>query len=436
MEPRGAICEYDAKDDRSTLWVSSQGVQHDPAGGGRHDPEDRLGQAARAHRRRGRRLRHEDLRASGISDGGVGLAHAQAHGEVDSRPPGGLPVRRAGPRPCLDRRDGARQGLPLHRLPHHDLRGTRRLSQPLQRLHPDAGRQLDAERPLPDAGDLREREGRDDQHRADRRLSRRRAARGGLPDGALRRPHRARDRPDAGRDPRPQLHQAQPAPVQDGARRHLRLGRLRDGDAQGHGEGRLEGLRRAPRAIGSQGQVARHRHGDLCREMLGRRARDGEGQVQRRRHDHALSSATRPTARATRRRSRQIASARLGIDVERIRIVQGDSDVVPEGFTGGSRTIADQRRGDHGRGRQDHRQGQAAGGRPARGQRRRHRLQGRRVPDRRHRPHVSLFDVAKAPTRGEPSTTSSRARPKPTPSPTAATSASSRSIPTPARSRS
>src|SRR5579872_1397495 len=26
MEPRGAICAYDAKDDRSTLWVSSQGV--------------------------------------------------------------------------------------------------------------------------------------------------------------------------------------------------------------------------------------------------------------------------------------------------------------------------------------------------------------------------------------------------------------------------
>ncbi|MBL0900945.1 MAG: xanthine dehydrogenase family protein molybdopterin-binding subunit [Reyranella sp.] len=26
MEPRGAICEYDARDDRSTLWLSSQGV--------------------------------------------------------------------------------------------------------------------------------------------------------------------------------------------------------------------------------------------------------------------------------------------------------------------------------------------------------------------------------------------------------------------------
>jgi carbon-monoxide dehydrogenase large subunit len=36
----------------------------------------------------------------------------------------------------------------------------------------------------------------------------------------------------------------------------------------------------------------------------------------------------------------QIASASLGIDIERIRIVQGDSDVVPEGFTGGSRTVA------------------------------------------------------------------------------------------------
>ena len=36
----------------------------------------------------------------------------------------------------------------------------------------------------------------------------------------------------------------------------------------------------------------------------------------------------------------QIASAKLGIDAGRIRIVQGDSDVVPEGMTGGSRTIA------------------------------------------------------------------------------------------------
>ncbi|MDP1748212.1 MAG: xanthine dehydrogenase family protein molybdopterin-binding subunit [Reyranella sp.] len=36
----------------------------------------------------------------------------------------------------------------------------------------------------------------------------------------------------------------------------------------------------------------------------------------------------------------QIASARLGVDSGSIRIVQGDSDTTPEGFTGGSRTIA------------------------------------------------------------------------------------------------
>src|SRR5258708_1360156 len=37
---------------------------------------------------------------------------------------------------------------------------------------------------------------------------------------------------------------------------------------------------------------------------------------------------------------RQVASARLGIDAECIRIVQGDSDVTPEGMTGGSRMVS------------------------------------------------------------------------------------------------
>ncbi|WP_422000515.1 xanthine dehydrogenase family protein molybdopterin-binding subunit [Reyranella sp.] len=37
---------------------------------------------------------------------------------------------------------------------------------------------------------------------------------------------------------------------------------------------------------------------------------------------------------------RQIASARLGIDADRIRFVQGDSDTVPEGMTGGSRMVS------------------------------------------------------------------------------------------------
>jgi aerobic carbon-monoxide dehydrogenase large subunit len=37
---------------------------------------------------------------------------------------------------------------------------------------------------------------------------------------------------------------------------------------------------------------------------------------------------------------RQVASARLDIDADKIRVVQGDSDVVPEGMTGGSRMVS------------------------------------------------------------------------------------------------
>jgi len=114
MEPRGAICAYDPKDDRSTLWVSSQGVSMiRPVVA---DMILKIGSPKLRVRTGdvGGGFGIEDLRASGISDGRVGLAPAQAHGEMDSRSPGSVPVRRAGPRPCLDRRDGARQGQPLH----------------------------------------------------------------------------------------------------------------------------------------------------------------------------------------------------------------------------------------------------------------------------------------------------------------------------------
>ena len=67
------------------------------------------------------------------------------------------------------------------------------------------------------------------------------------------------------------------------------FGRLRQRHAQGHGQGRLEGLPRPPRRRPRQGQVARHRHGDLCREMLRRPGRIGHRQVQQRRHRLGLS---------------------------------------------------------------------------------------------------------------------------------------------------
>ena len=235
---------------------------------------------------------------------------AQAHGEVDSRPPGGLPVRRAGPRPCLDRRDGARQGRPFLGCRVTTYAALGAYLSHFSAFIPTMAGIEHAGRPLPDAGDLREREGRDDQHRADRRLSRRRAARGGLSAGALRRPYRARDRARARRDPRPQLHQAWPDPVEDGAGRHLQFGRLRERHAQGHGAGRLEGLRRPPRrsrrAQGKWRGIGMATYVEKCSRR--RRPRPPSPSSTTTTRSRSIS-ATRPTARATRRRSRRSVGA-------------------------------------------------------------------------------------------------------------------------------
>ena len=77
------------------------------------------------------------------------------------------------------------------------------------------------------------------------------------------------------------------------------------------------------------GQVAWHRHGDLCREMR-RRRRHAETAVAKFNDDASLTLFGNQTSgRGHETAIRQIASARLGIDAERIAIVQGDSDVTP-----------------------------------------------------------------------------------------------------------
>ena len=83
-------------------------------------------------------------------------------------------------------------------------------------------------------------------------------------------------------------------------------------------------------------------------------------------HASRSTPATRPTARATRRRCAQIASASLGIDVEQIQLVQGDSRRGARRLHRRQPHHRDQRRRDRGRRRQDHRQGQAGGGQRAR----------------------------------------------------------------------
>ncbi len=84
---------------------------------------------------------------------------------------------------------------------------------------------------------------------------------------------------------------------------------------------------------------------------------------------------------------RQIASARLGIDAERIDIVQGDSDVTPEGFTGGSRMVSVAGVATLGVADKIIAKGKLVAASVLEASCSRHRLCRRRLQDRRHRPH-------------------------------------------------
>ena len=137
MEPRGAICEYDAKDDRSTLWLSSQGVHMI-----RPVVADMI-----------LKIGSPKLRVrTGDVGGGFGMK-IFVHPEYPmvvwasrllKRTVKWIPDRQEAFQSDVQGRDHVSiaemaldKDAPLPRLPHHDLCRTRRLSQPFQRLHPD-----------------------------------------------------------------------------------------------------------------------------------------------------------------------------------------------------------------------------------------------------------------------------------------------------------
>ena len=303
MEPRGAICEYDAKDDRSTLWVSSQGVhmirpvvadmilkigsaklrvRTGDVGGGFgmkifvHPEYPMVVWASRALKRTVKWIPDRQEAFQSDVQGRDHVSIAEMALDKDCRFLGCRITTYAALGAYLNHFSvfiptmaGSSMLNGLYQTPavYVNVKGVMTNTVPTD-AYRGAGR--------PEAAYLVER----------------------FVD------HIARETGlDAGRDPRPQFHQAQPAPVQDGDGRHLRLGRLRHGDAQGHGEGRLEGLRRPPRRsrqkAGKWRGIGMATYVEKC---SGGGAGDGQGRVQRRRHDHALSPATRPTARATRRR--------------------------------------------------------------------------------------------------------------------------------------
>ena len=169
-------------------------------------------QIARDRARRRRRLRLEDFHLSGRSRLPVGLAQGAAAGEVDGGSLGILPDRRAWPRPRHPRRTGARRQRQDPGAARQDDRQSRRLHVDVLVVGADLSLRHAAVGPIRHPVDLlRGRRGLH-QHRAGRRLSRRRAPGSDLRGRAAGRSGGAADGHRSRRIAQAQLHQVVPAP--------------------------------------------------------------------------------------------------------------------------------------------------------------------------------------------------------------------------------
>ena len=138
--------------------------------------------------------------------------------QVDGRAQRVVPDRRARPRPRDPRRARAgRRRATSSRCACKTIANMGAYLSTFASCVPDDPVRDAARRPVQDAGDLRRGEGGIHEHRAGRRLSRRRAARGDLRGRAHRRAGGARHEDRPGRDPAPELHHR--VPVRDAGRR-------------------------------------------------------------------------------------------------------------------------------------------------------------------------------------------------------------------------
>ena len=283
--------------------------------------------------------------------GGAAAAAAGALGRHAQRK---LRLRQPGPRPSHPRRAGARRRGPFPRAARGDRRQSRRLCLDLRRRHPERDLQRAVRGRLPHAGDLRAK-------RPACSPTRCRPMPIAAPDG--RRPATCWSGSPTGR----RTSSASTAPrsggaissrrghaVQDADRADLRLRRLPEGLCARARDRRLRRLRqsaarRRPRSgklrgfgiacyVESSG-VAPSRFAG----MLGARVGFFEAASIRVQPDGACARCSAPTitARATPPPSRRSSSSRLGMPVEQIEIIEGDTDQVPYGTgTFGSRSIA------------------------------------------------------------------------------------------------
>jgi len=153
MEPRAALGHYEADRDHYTLYTGSQGVHSMRNYIAQYSLKITGREVARGDGRRGRRLRHEDLRLSRISAGALCVEADGPVGEVDGGPIRQFRHGQPGTRPCDGSGGGARQGREDTRRASVDHRQSRRLSEPVRTIHSVARAARHACRRLYGAGD-------------------------------------------------------------------------------------------------------------------------------------------------------------------------------------------------------------------------------------------------------------------------------------------
>ena len=338
MEPRNAIGDWDAAAGRPVLYTGTQGS---------HFVRDPLAEAVL-------KVPKEKLRVITPPNvgGGFGMKafvypeqvlvvwaaeQAQAAGALAVGSLGRLHLGQSGPRSFHPRRtcDGREGQVP--RAARFADRQRRRVSLADGPVHSDA---LDRSRlrPLHDARDRHQREGRVHQHRAGVRLSRRRPAGSVVPDRAPGRCGGARDEHDAGPHPHASISFPKKAipytsPTKlvfdSGEFVEIMDAAMEKADWNGFKARRRESQKRGKlRGIGMATYTERCGGGfpeTASIEFKGDRV------------DLVMGNQEYGTGLVTS--YKQLVSDRLGIDADRIDVVYGDSDRSPRGLTGGSRAL-------------------------------------------------------------------------------------------------
>ncbi len=384
MEPRAAIGDYDAATGDYTLYTTSQNphvIRLLIGAFSLQVPEHKLRVVAPDV---GGGFGIEDLPLRRGGAGHLGGRAARPPGQVDRRPQRGLPLRRPRPRPRQPRpssaldADGKFLGLRVARSANMGA-----YLSTFAPVDPDLPLRHAAGRPVRHAGDLRRGQGRLHQHRAGRRLSRRRPAGGDLRARAAgRQAPRASWASTRSRSAGATSSRPSSSPTRRRSRSQYDIGDYQRRSTWRSRRCRPRRLRRSARRRAREArQAARHRHLHLHRGLrhravgivgaLGARAglyESGEVRVNptgavTRLHRHPQP---RPGPRDHLRPARLRAARRRRSTT--IEIVHGDTDRIPFGMgTYGSRSLAVGGSALRQGARQDHRQGQEDRRAPARG---------------------------------------------------------------------